>query len=139
VWILILNWTGDLLDGRIARRSRVYYQTWLGDQDLEVDMLFSAGLLIYMISSGFINPWLALAYFLLWGLVFWNMGIVRSLGMLFQTPIYGWFIVVSLLQVPEHGRFLLIWILISLILTLPLFIKTIVPDFLDGISELWVN
>jgi hypothetical protein len=46
LWILILNWTTDFFDGRIARRSSVYYHTWIGDHDLEVDMLVSVGLLL---------------------------------------------------------------------------------------------
>jgi len=28
-WVLILAWTGDALDGPIARRSRISYHTWL--------------------------------------------------------------------------------------------------------------
>jgi len=39
--LLIYSWTSDLLDGSIARRSRVYYHSWLGDHDLEVDMAVS--------------------------------------------------------------------------------------------------
>ncbi len=56
---MIANWTGDLLDGRIARRSRMVDHTWIGDHDLEVDMAVSTGLLVYMQQSGFVNIWLA--------------------------------------------------------------------------------
>jgi hypothetical protein len=45
---------------------------------------------------------------------------------------------VSLQQVPEHGIFLLIWILSVVIITLPLFPRTVIPNFLDGIRELWL-
>ena len=137
VWLIILNWTGDLFDGRIARRSRVFYHTWIGDRDLEVDMLVSAGLLFYMAASGYLNPWLALVYGLLWGLFFWYQGIIRSLGMLFQAPIYGWFIVVCMLQAPEYGRLLLMWIIIVVFGTWPLFPQTVIPGFLDGLREIW--
>jgi hypothetical protein len=27
-WLMIADWAGDMLDGRIARRSRVQYRTW---------------------------------------------------------------------------------------------------------------
>jgi hypothetical protein len=47
--VMIADWAGDMLDGPIARRSRVYYHSWIGDHDLEVDMTVSVGLLIYML------------------------------------------------------------------------------------------
>jgi hypothetical protein len=55
VWIMILDWMGDSIDGPIARRSSVYYHTWIGDHDLEVDITVSTGLLIYRLSSGFLQ------------------------------------------------------------------------------------
>lgn len=134
-WLLLLDWTGDLFDGRIARRSRIHYHSWIGDRDLEVDMVVSAGLLFYLVASGFLNAWAAIFYILLWGAIFWRLGIPRSLGMLFQAPIYASFIWISIQNTPLAGYWILLWILVAIIGTWPLFPKTVVPGFLQGIRE----
>ena len=32
-WMMIFDWAGDMVDGRIARRSRLKYHTWIGDRN----------------------------------------------------------------------------------------------------------
>lgn len=135
-WMMIVDWAGDMVDGRIARRSRVQYHTWIGDHDLEVDMTVSAGLLVYMVLSGFVNIWLAGAYILLWLLYFWRQGgIPHSQGMLLQAPIYGWFIWVALRDAPQAGWAIIIFLLCTVALTWPYFPKVMVPGFLNGIRK----
>ena len=96
VLFLTIAWTTDALDGPAARRSRVYYHTWIGDHDLEVDMFVASGLLAYLWISGFVSTWLAIGYAAAWFLIFFLMGgIERSLGMLSQAPIYGSFILLA--------------------------------------------
>lgn len=135
IWLLIADWAGDAMDGSLARRSSRQYHTWIGDHDLEVDMVVSAGLLIYMLAAEYVNIWLAIFYLALWGFVFLRYGIPRSLGMLYQAPIYGWFIVVAIRQTPENGYWLLVYILAIIMITWPRFPKEVVPDFLLGFQE----
>jgi hypothetical protein len=133
-WLMLCDWIGDMLDGRIARRSRVQYRTWIGDHDLEVDMTVSLGLLAYLILAGFANPWLAGAYVLLWAVYFWGQGgIPHSQGMLFQAPIYGWFIWVALREAPPVGWRMVIFLALSIVATWPYFPKVMVPGFLAGL------
>ncbi len=136
VWTMIVDWTGDSIDGPIARRSSVYYHTWIGDHDLQIDMLVSAGLLAYMLASGFVQVWVAGLYLLIWLLIFWRWGAASVLGMLFQAPIYGWFIWIAMREIPSVGVWLIIWILVALIVTWPKFPKMVVPGFLGGMKEL---
>lgn len=135
VWTMIIDWSGDALDGPIARRSRVFYHTWIGDHDLQIDMLVSAGLLVYMLAAGFVEVWVAGVYLLIWLLIFWRWGAASVLGMLFQAPIYGWFVWVALREVPAIGIWLIVWMAFALITTWPKFPKTIVPGFLGSMSE----
>ena len=135
-WVMIANWTGDILDGRIARRSRRQYHTWIGDKDLEVDMFVSTGLLVYMLQARYVNVWMAVIYLLLWGFYFVQLGhIPSSLGMLFQAPIYGWFIWVALRDAPGAGWSMVIFIAAALILTWPHFPKVIIPGFINGLRN----
>jgi phosphatidylglycerophosphate synthase len=132
--ILIISWTSDALDGPIARQSRVKYHTWLGDHDLEVDMAVSIGLMIYMLLADFVDLQVLGVYILLWVLIFWRWGHMRSLGMLFQAPIYAFFIVISMQLAPEVGAWMIGWIIAVMIITWPRFPKEVVPGFLDGMK-----
>lgn len=131
---MIASWTSDALDGPIARRSRVKYHTWLGDHDLEVDMAVSIGLMIYMLLAGFVDLQVVGVYILLWVLIFWRWGNMRSLGMLFQTPIYGYFIYISMRLAPLVGGWMIGWIVAVMIITWPRFPKEVVPGFLNGMK-----
>jgi len=135
VWLLILNWMGDVLDGTLARRSSKQYHTWIGDHDLEVDILVSAGLLFYMLGAGFVDIRLLGYYALICVLMIWYWGFNRSLGMLIQAPIYGCFIWVSLQKEPSVGIWLVIWILVVVIITWPRFPNEVIPGFLTGMKE----
>lgn len=137
VWLVIANWTGDYLDGRVARLSSASRRTWVGDHDLETDMLVAGGVLFYLVAAGFVTPWTAELYVLAWALVFWRQGLVRSLGMLAQAPIYGWFIWVAVWEAPAVGRWLLAWIVAAVVITWPRFPSEVVPDFLGGMRQVW--
>ena len=135
VWLMIANWTADSVDGSIARRSRIYYRTWIGDHDLEIDMAVSIGLLGYMVVADLLGWPLAALYVLLWALVFWRTGAHRSLGMLSQAPVYAWFILVSIREAPASGWWTVFWILAAVVITWPKFPKEIVPGFLSGMRK----
>ena len=53
--LLIFSWTSDVLDGILARRSKTSLQTWIGRNDLYMDMLVALSLLGYMTLSIPIN------------------------------------------------------------------------------------
>jgi len=135
-WMMMADWAGDMVDGKIARRSRVQYHTWIGEHDLEVDMTVSVGLLVYLVLAGYFNIWLAGGYILLWCLYFWRQGgIPHSPGMLFQAPIYGWFIWVALRDAPQAGWAIVIFMAGAIALTWPHFPKVMVPGFFAGFRK----
>jgi len=135
VALLAADWTGDSLDGSLARRSRIQMQTWVGDHDLEFDMAVSLGLLAYMLIVGFVQPTVAIVYAGIWGLYFLRAGVPRAMGMLFQAPIYGWFIYIALTYAPEAGWWLVAWILAAVVITWPRFPREVVPGFLKGMRD----
>jgi len=134
--LLVYSWTSDILDDPVARRSRKFYHSWLGDHDLEVDMAASIGVLLYLLLSGYASPLFCAVYALFWVLVFWLWGIQRSAGMLFQAPLYGWLIWISLHDAFEFGVILVFWILCAVIVTWPRFPREVVPGFLSGFGFL---
>jgi hypothetical protein len=136
VWVMLADWIGDAVDGPIARRSRVKYETWIGEHDLEVDMTVSVGLLAYLFLAGFVSMWVAVGYLLLWGVGFWRYGgIPRSYGMLFQTPIYAWFAYIALREVPGTAWVIPAFIIVIIVLTWPRFPQMVIPGFLAGLNR----
>jgi hypothetical protein len=136
IWMMIVDWTGDSIDGAIARRSRVYYHTWIGDHDLEVDITVSTGLLIYMLASGYIHWLWAVIYLLIRAVVFWRWGFYRSLGMLIQAPVYGWFIYVAVREPPHAGWWIVAWIVAALVITWPKFPSEVIPGWFRGLKAI---
>lgn len=135
-WLLLLSWTGDSMDGALARREPEAAQTWIGMHDLEVDVAVAAGLLIYLAASGYVPKLLAGGYFLAWAGVYFVYGLQRPLEMLFQGPIYGWFIWEAARDPSRTGWWLILWIVVAIILTWPKAVQEIVPGFLRGMMNL---
>jgi cardiolipin synthase len=133
VYLMLVDWTGDVLDGALARRSPDRDQTWIGDHDLEVDITVSVGLVGYMLLAGYMDWRTAAGYLLVWILIFWHWGYIRSLGMLVQAPIYFWFIFLAISEPPYTGWLIIAWIAIILVITWPRFPREVVPGFLENI------
>ncbi len=133
--LMIVNWTADSIDGVLARRSRIQYRTWIGDHDLQVDMLVSVGMLGYLSAASLILWQVGTIYILLWLVVFWRFGMLHVLGVLFQAPIYGWFGVLVIREVPQSGLWIVAWILAAIIVTWPKLPRVIVPEFLRDLRN----
>ena len=133
--LMIYSWTSDSVDGTLARRSSRIYHTWIGDHDLEVDILVSLGLLLYMLLSRYLSITVASLYLAGWILLIVFYGYHKSLGMTFQAPIYGWFIWLAIRDAPPYGLAIVAWILAALAITWPRFPREVVPSFLEGFRD----
>lgn len=136
VYLMLVDWMGDVLDGFLARRSANPRHTWIGDHDLEVDITISAGLLGYMLLAGYLTWQVCLGYLVFWMVVFWHWGYARSLGMLVQAPIYLCFIYISTSQPPYRGWWMIAWVALAVIVTWPRFPEEVIPGFLASIREI---
>ena len=58
---LVLGWVSDVLDGALARRTLIQRHTWLGDNDLSVDVCVALGLLGYLVLSRYVSPAVAVS------------------------------------------------------------------------------
>ena len=133
--LMIASWVSDVIDGSLARRSRVSFITWIGNHDLYFDISVAVGLLIFMTAAGYINTSLSIIYILFWGVLFWRFGILSALGKLFQTPIYAWFIFVTFRFAPIYGWMMMIFLLFVIGFTWPRFPQETVPGFLSGFGQ----
>jgi hypothetical protein len=137
VLLLLLCWTGDFVDGRVAQISRRPRRTWIGDNDIYIDLFVSICLGIFLIGAGFVGLTVGVGYSLGWMLVLWHFGSDRNLLMLIQAPIYLWFILTALRLVPEIGNWLVVWVLAAIAINWRRFTREIVPGFIEGMRSLW--
>ena len=139
IWLEIFNWTADSLDGPLARRSSIETHTWIGDRDLPIDMLITAALGVYLVGAGLLGWQILVIYLLLWLLVFWRLGLTQILGIIYQIPIYVLFLFYAFRDVPQSILWLVGWALAAMVVTWPKFPKVIVPDFINGIKQLFTK
>ena len=139
IFVMLLCWTGDLFDGRIARLNRPLRHSWLGDHDLQVDLIVSLGLGAYLVGAGFVEWYIAIIYLIVWGILVWRFGPDRNLIMLVQAFIYFFFIWVALKINPQTGRWLVAWILAVTLLNWRRFSTQVVPGFVRGMKSIWRN
>ena len=133
--LLIYSWLSDVLDGILARRSRLANSTWIGDHDLYFDMLVALGLLVFLTGVSSINLSISIIYVLLWILIFSRFGFLSALGKLFQAPIYGWFIIATFQIDPALGGLLVLFLILIVVVTWPRFPNDTVPSFLTGFND----
>jgi hypothetical protein len=134
--LMLLDWTGDFVDGGIARRSRHPRHTWIGDSDIYVDACISVCLGIYLVSAGFVGLAVGFWYAVGWIAILGYFGLEKNLLMLAQTPIYLWFIIVTLRLMPSAGNWLVLWVLVALAINWRRFSREIVPTFIRKMISL---
>ena len=136
VILMLLDWTGDFVDGGIAHRSRHPRRTWIGDSDLYIDLLVSLCLAVYLLRAGFVSLGFVSIYLSGWVLMLWRFGLDRNLLMLLQAPIYLYFILIAVRLVPESGNWLVIWVLVAVAINWRRFTHEIIPKFISGMRSL---
>ncbi len=135
--LILLNWTLDSIDGPLARRRKDAVVTWIGKHDLEIDLLITTSVLIYMTAAGLVNWPVTVVYLLIWAVIFWLKGILAILGVIYQLPIYVWFLITILLEMPQLLLIMIVWPLLAIIVSWPKVPNVIVPDLIRGVAELF--
>ena len=136
VFLMLLDWTGDFVDGTIAHRSRNPRHTRIGDSDIYIDLFVSICLGIFLVNAGFVGFTIGFWYAVGWMLLLRRFGLDKNLLMLAQTPIYLWFIITALKILPTMGYWMVIWVAVALTINWRRFSKDIVPKFIHGIASM---
>lgn len=134
--LLLTAWTTDALDGPLARKSGVSDQSWIGRNDLFIDMMLAVGLLYFMCGIGLIHPLAALAYVLIWGISLWRYGrVTKPVSAAFQGPVYLGFVLYLLMQRMLVGRVMVIWVVAHVVVNWKRLIRRDVPQFVQGMRH----
>lgn len=139
--MVLVGWAADASDGALARRDPEGRQTWIGENDLLVDVAFSLGLWLYLAICGWVQPvaamiYLALALFALWQ--------TRSeqLAWGVQGPPYIAIALVTLKTLPRIGWLFVLYLVGIVTVTWPriprraaVFARALVKGFSQGQTD----
>ena len=137
VFIMLLDWTADFVDGKIAHRTRHPRRTRIGDSDIYIDLFVCVCLAIYLLSAGLVGFAAGVSYILVSALALRRFGLDKSLLMPLQSPVYLWFIINVMRLHPELGNWLLILLLLALMINWRRFSDDMVPKFIDTMRSIW--
>lgn len=134
IWLLTA-WLTDILDGFLARASKAP-EDWIGKHDLYADMTVSLGVLYYLTYSGFISIKFTFLFLIISMILLWYFK-SKSLADGIQAIPYGLIIYTSFKNEPFYGFLIVVYLIFLIIITWPRFPKEKVPEFINGIKELF--
>ena len=62
---LLAAWITDILDGPIARRDTRGITSWIGEHDLEADLVVALGVWFFLGLAGFVSPFWVVIYLII--------------------------------------------------------------------------
>ncbi|MGC8962394.1 MAG: CDP-alcohol phosphatidyltransferase family protein [Candidatus Bipolaricaulaceae bacterium] len=134
--LLLLGWTTDMVDGRLARRYEKE-PTWLGEHDFQIDMIMVLASAIFLTATGLVPMEIGVPY--ICGAVLLSLYTLRyrhflkfkSVTMLLAFPWVFTPFVIALFRDPIAAYAGLAWMTLALILDWRRFLG-VVGDFLSG-------
>jgi len=132
---LLLAWVTDVLDGPLARRDPSGRHTWIGDQDLAIDMSVGMAVLAYLTLSGYLTLKATIAYVAVCVALLWYFRSVH-LAWTVQAPPYAGMTYAALRDSPRYGLMIVGYVALVVVATWPRFPERVVPQFLEGMRTL---
>ncbi|MGB9856734.1 MAG: hypothetical protein ACPLKX_01145 [Dictyoglomaceae bacterium] len=134
--LLLLGWLSDVLDGSLARASKVSYKTWVGEHDFQVDIVFSFGLLMYLVLSGFISFLLIFVYLISAFLEIRSFPEGERVNAFLAIP-YAFAIYDAFKYALPYGIMTIIFLFLLLLFTWNRFINEKFPRFIEEVKSIW--
>ncbi len=136
-FLLLLGWTTDMADGRLARRWEKD-PTWIGEHEFHIDMLMVLSSTVYLVLAGLVPRTESLAYLMVGTLISWTVRQrtaeflrFKAVTMILAFPWVFMPFVVALWHDPVVVYVGLSWITVALVLDWRRFLG-VVGDFLAG-------
>lgn len=130
--VLILSWTTDTFDGYFAKSAHPPNISWIGRHDLQIDMMVSLGILVFLVLQDHMNLWFAGGLLILWLIAFIFSWSAPSIGRFIQTPMYGWLVWLTFFETPLLG-----WLTIAFLAAVLIFTWPRYPNELTETIEWW--
>jgi hypothetical protein len=135
IFLTILGWLSDVLDGALARASKVKYKTFIGEHDFHVDFIFSFSLLIYLVLSGFVS-FIIIFIYLITAYLERKSFPEKEINSFLAIP-YAFTIYNALRYFLPLGLMIIIFLIFLLIFSWNRFVSDKFPGFIDEIKSIW--
>ncbi|HAZ27504.1 TPA: hypothetical protein DCY65_01025 [Candidatus Acetothermia bacterium] len=136
-FLLLLGWTTDLADGRLARRWEKD-PTWIGEREFHIDMMMVLASAMYLILTGLVSPVPSLAYLVVAAVISWTVRQrsreflrFKAVTMILAFPWVLMPFVVALWRDPVTVYVGVLWAAVAMAFDWRRFLG-VVGDFLDG-------
>jgi len=133
VIVVVLGWTTDQLDGWFARRSPT--PTRLKDCDFQIDLIFYAGILAYLVLARFVPAWLV-AGFVILGCAAWLLTRRRAVVILCLRIIDVACGVIIFTSMPFIGLIIVVWLVVLAVVYRRRLAER-VPRWFNDLRGLW--
>jgi cardiolipin synthase len=134
--LLLICWISDVLDGPLARQSRIKYQNFIGENDILADLMVATGVVIYMIMVGYLHTYIGTAFIVIFFLLFFRYGYKESIGMTYQPIVYLYFLWIAFANAPAYAIWLLVYLVLITIFSWKRLLYEQIPRFFNGFREL---
>ncbi|HCP32684.1 TPA: hypothetical protein DIT45_05545 [Candidatus Acetothermia bacterium] len=133
ILLIILGWTTDILDGRLARR---YHKgaTWIGEREFVFDMVMVFSGLCYLVMAGFI-PLVPAAIYVAVAFVFIAYFRSKSVTMSFAFPLVALPLIVAYFKASRAAICFVVWICLAALFDWRRF-KGVVLEFIENTKAL---
>ena len=134
--LLLLGWTTDMVDGRLARRYEKG-PSWLGEHDFQIDMIMVLASAIFLTATGLVPAEVGVPYICgailisLYALRYRHFLKFKSVTMLLAFPWVFTPFVIALFRAPIAAYAGLAWMTLALLFDWRRFLG-VVGDFLSG-------
>jgi phosphatidylglycerophosphate synthase len=136
-FLLLLGWTTDMVDGRLARRWEKN-PTWIGEHEFHIDMLMVLASTMYLVLAGLVPPGPSLAYVGVGTVISWTVHRrsrdflrFKAVTMILACPWVFMPFVVALWHDPATVWTGVIWAAVAMTLDWRRFLG-VVGDFIEG-------
>ena len=133
VLLLIAAWYTDSLDGPVARMNPSLPSSWVGEHDLETDIIVGIAILAYLAQVGLMATGFALYYLLICSILYLRTR-SRYFASTTQALPYTFLILVAMKDARGYGIAAIVSLLLLAVVTWPKFPQKILPEFMDGLS-----
>ncbi len=134
VFLTIIGWTTDILDGRIARRQHKG-PTWIGEHEFTFDMVMVFAAFYYLAMTGLV-PMLPSVIYATVSALFIIVLKSKSVTMSFAFPLVALLLIVAYYRAPHAAYIYIAWIVLALLYDWRRFFG-VVREFLANIKELY--
>ncbi len=112
--LVLIGWTTDMFDGRLARKDPTGSKTFIGEADLAVDLTLDVAALIFFATAGFI-PWVWAAGYLGLAAILIVIWTNVTLTSILELPVLALHPVLAFIFTPFMGWFFVGWMGMAMI------------------------